>query len=615
MGKVILAVAVVVVLAVVTYYAPTLSTMILAAVAVKSAVAAAILTAAIIAAASAAAAAVTSLAMGKPTSQVPPPGIFRQSLANSFIVYGKRRVGGLLVFFHSRQVAKDHFRYFVIACAGHRCQGVVSWMLNDETVSVDGGTGAVTSGKYNGAAWLWFERGLAAATANATFVAECGGKWTANHKGNGVAKIYAKFKMTDDVIEAGMPNITAVIEGRDEVLDPRDATEKYTRNGALIFYDYMKIPRAEGGFGIFDDELPDDDWISAQANVCDEVVEGAERYALDAVLVTGGAPNEVRDALVVNCAGTYTYSGGKHLMRVGYWVPVSETLEEDDLAGAIQVSPFMASDAAANEVQGTFVDPDGGYQGAAFATQTLGAAVADIRQLDLDLAFVTNKHQAERVAKIMLLRAQAEKAVVWPMNIMGLKVKALDTVQLNTARYGLSNYAWSVGGWSLSADWGTILTLREENEEIYAEPAPVAPPSVPAIVVPEPLITQRETSTLIANSWTEPTQVLSATEAAGVATITVIDHERVYPDGVRVAVTGVAIGALVTDTPYFLYYDDLDRSDTTPTIIATLDPLVAQDGVDRHALGRIRTPITGSGIEYVGGGVFPSGSTIGGELQ
>ena len=254
--------------------------------------------------------AMRSLGVGAPTAKnaVGPPSIFRQSIANSYIVYGKRRVGGLLAFFHSRKSGDNHYRYFVVAVAGHRCKGVVRWMLGDQTVSVDG-AGKVTSGKYSNDAWLWFQRGLDSETANATFVSECGGKWTSAHKGNGIAAIYAKFKMTDKVVEAGMPNITAVIEGRDEILDPRDATEKFTGNAALVFYDWLAMPREEGGFGAYPDEIPEDDWISAQANVCDEVVEGEARYEIDAVITTGAAPSEIRDVMVVNCAGTHCYSG------------------------------------------------------------------------------------------------------------------------------------------------------------------------------------------------------------------------------------------------------------------------------------------------------------------
>lgn len=484
MGRVVKAIAIVAAVAVVVF-APQISAALLAAIAVKSAIAAALVTTALAVGAAMALRALTAKAL-TPTSQGGPPQVFRQSIANSFIVYGKRRVGGLLVFFHAAESGGDYFRYFVIASAGHRCQGATQWYLNDEVVTVDG-SNMVTSGPYAGAAWLWFQRGLAAETANATFVAECGGKWTTDHKGSGIAAIYAKFEMTEDVVQAGMPNITAEIEGRDEVLDTRTSLTGYTRNAALIIYDWLKIPREEGGFGAYDDEIPDDAYVSAQANVCDETVEGEPRYALDAVIATGAPPIEVRDSLILNCAGSYTYSGGKHKVRVGYFVPVSESLSEDDLAGPVQVERFLPGDVAANQVQGTFIDPAGGYQGAAFATQTASPAPTDIKQIDLDLAFITNKHQAERVAAIMLKRALAEIRVTWPMNIEGLKVEALDTVQAATSRYGLSNYAFTVAGWGLSSDFGVVLSLREENEDIYDPPTPVAPPSVPSVSPGSPI--------------------------------------------------------------------------------------------------------------------------------
>lgn len=489
MGKTVVAIVGVVAAVAIAVVAPYLAPLALGALGITATATAVAVATAVIGLALSAALAVGMrfLAGGAPVQKSPvgPPTVFRQSISDAFIVYGKRRVGGLMVFFHPRVSGSDHFRYFVIAVAGHRCQGIVSWQLGDETVTVDG-SNMVTSGKYANAAWLWFQRGLDSETANATFVSECGGKWTTDHKGNGTAAIYAKFKMTDAVVQAGMPNITAVIEGKDDILDPRDASTGYTRNGPLIFYDWMKLPREEGGFGAYDDEIPDDTFISAQANVADEVVNSEPRYALDAFIVTGSTPSEIRDVMVVNMAGTYTYSGGKHLMRPGYWVPVSVTLSEDDLAGPIQVSPFMASDRAANEVSGTYVNPADGYQAAAFATKSVAAD--DIRQLSVDFAYTTSKYQAERMANIMLERAQREKTVVWTMNIMGLGVTALDTVQCDSGRYGLSNYAFQVGQWGLSADWGVVLGLREESEEIYGDPAPVSPSAAPTLDVAIPLL-------------------------------------------------------------------------------------------------------------------------------
>jgi hypothetical protein len=244
---------------------------------------------------------------------------------------------------------------------------------------------------------------------------------------------------------------------------------------------------------------PTSSWISAQANVCDEVVGGEPRYTLNAVLTTGSAPAEVRDAMVVNLAGTYTFSGGKHLMRPGYWVPASVTLKEDDLAAAIQVSPFFPADAASNQVQGNFIDPNSNYQGQPFTTQSVPAT--DIRQLDLDLAFTTNLGQADRIANIMLKRAQCEKTVVWPMNIAGIGIRALDTVTADSARYGLSNYAWVVSNWALSSDYGVVLQLREENAEIYDDGSPVNAMTPPTVVVPSPITTTADLQSALRSTY------------------------------------------------------------------------------------------------------------------
>lgn len=560
-----------------------------------------------------------ALGVGAPTARdaVGPPQVFRQTISNSFIVYGKRRVGGLLAFFHSRVSSGDHFRYFVIACAGHQCQGSPVWMLGDETVTVNG-SNMVTSGKYANAAWLWFVRGTGADTANSTFVSECGGKWTSNHKGLGVAKIYAKFKLTDDVVEAGMPNITAIIEGRDEIFDPRDDSTGYSRNAPLIFYDFMALPREEGGFGAYEDEIPDETWIGAQANVADETVESQPRYAIDAVITTGAPPSEIRDVMVVNQAGSYAFVGGKHLMRPGYWVPVSQTLSEDDVAGAIQVSPFLPSDIAANEVQGTYISPSENYQASPLTTQTTGAA--DIRQMDVDLAFVTNKDQGDRILSIMLKRAQAEKTVVWPMNIAGLKVQSLDTVQLNTSRYGLSNYAWQVVNWGLSADFGVVLSLREENEEIYGAPTVVAPEAPPAIDVPDPLLTLTQIQAILRSTYVRALTASGVDDGAS-ARIDLSGASAVLDYGGTtgaIAITNLpaSVTGLAFSTKYYLFVDVDEIGDATPTYGATTNKAEALNS-SAHPLRvflnqEVTTPADGGGP--IGGGGSGGGYGGGGEV-
>lgn len=613
MGKTVVAVVGVVVAVAIAVAAPYLAPLALHAIGIAAtATAVAIATAVIgLTLSIGLAVAMRSLGVGAPSAkgQIGPPQVFRQSISDSFIVYGKRRVGGLLVFFHPRVDGDDHYRYFVIAVAGHRCQGVVKWHLNDEEVTLDGTdwNGMVTSGKYANACWLWFDRGTETDTANATFVSECGGKWTTAHKGLGVAKMYAKFLLTDDVVEAGMPNITAVIEGRDEIRDPRTGTTGYSRNGPMTFYDWLQIPREEGGFGAYADEIPDDIWQSAQANVADETVNGSPRYCIDAVLTTGAAPGEVRDAMIVNMAGSYAYVQGKHLMRPGYWVPVSATLSEDDLAAAIQVSAFATSDATANEVQGTYISATDGYQGMPFTTQSVAAD--DIRQMEVDLAFTTNRDQADRVAAIMLNRAQCEKTVVWPGNIALLSTRALDTVQLASTRYGLDNYAFVIANWGLSADYGVVLQLREENEEVYVDGAAVTPTAPPTIDVASPLLTTEQVQAILRDTYPKfGGATIGANESGGVAIVTIPNFtlEYVGTSYGSVAITGTTIGSLAPATTYYPYIDVDGPGDSTPTFAVTT---VYADALNSAAHPRriylnqsVLTPASGSGGSSSGGG-------------
>ncbi len=606
MGKVLKAVAVIAAAAAIAYFAPQISAAILSASA--SAATTAAVTAAVAATLTAVVAAGFQLMAGKPTTSAT-PSVFRQAISNSFIIYGLRRAGGLLIFFHPK--GKD-FRYFVIAVAGHRCKGVTRWYLGDDVVSVDG-SGKVTSGPYANNAWLWFYRGDEDQVAHPTFVAETDGKWTAAHRGRGTALIYAKFKMTDEVVQAGMPNITAEVEGKDDILDPRTDVRGYTRNAALVFYDWLALPRETGGFGAYPDEI-DWDWVSAQANVCDErcvLPDGSteERYAFDSYIQTGAAPSEVRDTFVTCCAGTFTFSGGKMLMRPGYYVPPSAQLQERDLAGPITVPALLAGDEIATEVTGSFIDPTNLYQPKDVPTRS--TADPDVRQQSYDLPHITSEYRGQRLLEFYLRKSQAERRVTWPMNIMGLGISTLDTVTIATARYGLGNYAFQVTSWGLASDFSVSLQLEEHGPELFTFTPAMYLKAGEAGRLDRAEVIESEYATiqqlLITNSYTVGATI-SAADASGSATATISDHSRVYQDR-TVAVTGSTIAGLTNSTTYFFYYDDATRSGGAVTIIATTDGAEAfpsSIAPVRHYVGSVTTPAPG-GNPSDGGGSSPPG--------
>jgi len=566
MGKVVKAVAAIAIVAAISYFAPPLGAALGKALllgAAGTAVATAVVGIGLSIVAGLAIKALSPRAP-KPSAEMGAPVILRQSLTDSFILYGRRRTQYLKqVFYHARQSGDDHYRYFVYAIAGHRIAGNPTWLLNDEEVTVDG-SGMVTTGPYANAAWLWLQRGLASETANATFVSECGGKWTSAHKGDGIAAIYAKFLMTADVQQSGFATPTAIVDGKDDVYDPRTDAEGYSRNAILCCYDWMRLPREEGGFGAWPDEIPDDDWISAQANVCDETVDSEARYAIDALIVTGAAPAEIRDQFVINMAGSHTCTGGVFEIRPGYYEPVSETLREADLAGPLRVDRFASNEVSANQILGNFVDPGEGYQGMPFTTRTL-PGVDTIRQMSIDLAFVTSRKRADRIASIMLNRAGAELSVQWPTNIMGLMVKPLSTVMLDTDRHELSNPAFSVRGWNFTPDFSVNLVLREESADFYDPPTPetVTPP--PRIVKPDPIGMPTDAGSVSVT----PGGGISATTVA--AAITELDNEKAPKaspifTGVVTTAGQIAFPATVNPSADPNTLDDYEEGAFTPSL-------------------------------------------------
>ena len=111
----------------------------------------------------------------------------------------------------------------------------------------------------------------------------------------------------------------------------------------------------------------------------------------------------------------------------------------------------------------------------------------------------------------------------------------------------------------------------------------------------------------ISASWTSPGAVLSASDAGSNATITIAAHTRKYGDGTQLSVSGDTITNRNYSTTYYVYYNDANRSDTTPNYQSTTNPNTAAPnaGAGRHFVGKIVTPASGGGA--TSGGTVPPG--------
>ena len=159
------------------------------------------------------------------------------------------------------------------------------------------------------------------------------------------------------------------------------------------------------------------------------------------------------------------------------------------------------------------------------------------------------------------------------------------------------------------------LTLIGEtgSKHAYALGLTGTPPPTPALGQ-----TAEERDEIAANAGApygyERTQILTSSQTLVTitgtdTTVTISDHDRVYPDK-EVAVTGATITGLTPSTGYWLYYDDEDRAGGAVTWNVTTDFFTAQNTPDtpyRHYGGFATTDVTG-GTGTTGGGSLPPGA-------
>ncbi len=89
----------------------------------------------------------------------------------------------------------------------------------------------------------------------------------------------------------------------------------------------------------------------------------------------------------------------------------------------------------------------------------------------MPLPFVTNNVQAQRIAKIALLKSRQQTVISMVVNLKGLRVKVGDTINISNTHLGYSNKVFEVIDYSLAiADGGNLavsLTCIETASAIY----------------------------------------------------------------------------------------------------------------------------------------------------
>lgn len=438
----------------------------------------------------------------------------RQATAPRPMVYGKTRVGGTIFFMHSAE--NDSRLLIAMALAGHQCEAIDEVWFNDEAVPLDG-AGNVTSGKYVGKALIRKHLGAPDQVADGNFQGVAPGTWTAEHRARGVCYLAIELLYDSAVFPSGLPNITAVLRGKNDIYDPRTDTTGYSSNPALCLANYL-CDQTYGRKVDYETGI-DEAALIAAANACDETVPLANgstepRYSCNGAVLSSQEPQEIIGRLLGAMHGKAPYDGERWRIQAGVWQSPTITLSDDDLRAGPRIQTLSSRRDVFNAVKGTYMGPANNWQAADFppvVSSTFREQDGGLELYkDIELPFTSSVAMAQRIAKVDLFKARQPIAATMPCKLSVWRVQAGDVIAWNSSRYGWTAKPFEVTKTKFEVytdeegnpALGVTLELQETASAIYdwttSEEGTVDP--APNTTLPDPFTVLPPTSLNVAES-------------------------------------------------------------------------------------------------------------------
>jgi len=282
----------------------------------------------------------------------------RSSNATRKLVYGETRVGGTIVFLET--TGNDEFLHVVVVLAAHEIDSVQSVFFGEKQLTLSGNNVTAPS-EFVGVAEVYPV--TVGSVSNIPSPLLSTPSWTSSHILTDQAYIYCRLQYDNDAFPDGLPNISALVRGR-EVLDTRTSTTAYSRNPAMVIRSYLTDTTY--GLGASASEINDTSFNVA-GNICDEDVTLAaggteDRYTFNGVIDTGNTPRSNLEQMLSALGGSLYYSNGKWHLKAGAYVTPTVTLDEDDIVGPISIGTAVSNRESFNAVKGQFATSETNFQ-------------------------------------------------------------------------------------------------------------------------------------------------------------------------------------------------------------------------------------------------------------
>lgn len=395
--------------------------------------------------------------------------MIRRSIVSRRIVYGRARLGGIWFYPETTGASNETLHLILGLCEGP-IDAIESIWFDDEEIPLDASGNA--TGKYAGYVTVKKHLGTPGDPAE-PLLASASALWNEDHRLEGIAYIYVKLRINLELFTA-IPEISAVVRGKNNVLDPRTGTRGYSTNPALCLNDYLTTKIT--GPGIADADIDQASLINA-ANVCDEIVPtllGSEpRYSCQGAIDLSATVEDNAAQFIQSMGGDLIQAGGIFSIQAGQYITPTFVIDLNILAGPIEFSSLQPRKERANIVKGTFLSETNKWQKFDFPSLTDSAAIAQDGQevvADVTLDLVGSGSQAQRLASMELKQARRGRSVNLLCNLKAMPARVGSNVVLDIPRYfNGAVYRVVESRFSVGSDGAPNiqLTLLENDPEIY----------------------------------------------------------------------------------------------------------------------------------------------------
>jgi hypothetical protein len=334
-----------------------------------------------------------------------------------------------------------------------------SYVCGGSDMSTSGGKVSTTYSDYKDKIRVSFLNGNHKSTFSTLLAA--GTSWKGSDLCLGRTLAYVQMGYDEGVFPSSIPNVSFVIDGKNDIYDPRTSSRGFTDNPALIIADCLSLPPSQGGFGlVIGTDIPTANLIAA-ANKCDELVNlsaggTTKRYTCDTFIQLNQSRGTILQQLLTSCAGRISYQGGQYSIFPGAWVAPTLSLTDADLMGAIDWRPRFSVRDTCNGVKGTYISPENAYQQAdfpAYMCDALHGYASDAYLAEdggerifkeANFPCTDTAAVAQRLAKIALMRTRWQGRGTIRCSMKAYQAVALDVIQLTHPHYGWTNKNFEV---------------------------------------------------------------------------------------------------------------------------------------------------------------------------